>query len=240
MGFGWLFLGYLIALFMSINAYGFLFVPVGLLLMWIGADELRLYRKRFIPAEIALGASFLVSVYQMLSGISGKFSFGFGFVSEGLDRIAGIAQSVLQLLWSVLILLAIVELAGSLGLGKIRMRAMRNLFYASAYYLLDILSQTVITPNEENGYLLLAALILLLISIVSHLLLFWSCYIRICPAGQEDMPRKPSRFGFVNRFRAAYDREEEKTTEATREWLLRKRRQNNANWEKKQAKKRKK
>lgn len=240
MGFGWMLLGYLTALFLSINAFGFLFVPVGLLLMLIGLDELRLYSRRFLPAMAVVGLSFVISLYQMASGISVKFNLPIGFVSEKWDAVALIAQSATQLLWSILLLAAIADLSGKLELGKIRFRAFRDLFYAGAYYLLAILMDLGVFPLASNGYLLIADLLLFLFCFVGFTALLLQCYMRICPEGQEDMPRKPSRFAIVNQFRANYDREEEKTTEATREWLLKRREKNNEKWQNKSSGKRKK
>ena len=50
----------------------------------------------------------------------------------------------------------------------------------------------------------------------------------ICPAGQEDMPRKPSRFAFVNKFREIRDAKEEKAIEDMKNYYEDKLRAKNA------------
>ena len=58
----------------------------------------------------------------------------------------------------------------------------------------------------------------------------------ICPAGQEDMSRKKSRFEFINKFHERVDEKEEKAIESAKQYYEDKLRAKN---EKKKNKKRK-
>ena len=55
-----------------------------------------------------------------------------------------------------------------------------------------------------------------------NVLLIFKCYAMICPEGEEDMQRKPSRFEFVNKMRKKQDEREQKAIESTKEYFEKK------------------
>ena len=81
--------------------------------------------------------------------------------------------------------------------------------------------------SDRSFFLTLLLILQVIYSIVNALLLF-KCYAMICPAGQEDMPQKPSRFKFVNKFREIRDAKEEKAIEDMKNYYEDKLRAKNA------------
>ena len=57
-----------------------------------------------------------------------------------------------------------------------------------------------------------------LVWIVLQIVLIFSCYARICDEGDVEMERKPSRFAFVNKFRAELDAKQEKARRESEEY----------------------
>ena len=62
----------------------------------------------------------------------------------------------------------------------------------------------------------------------------------ICPEGEEDMPRKPSRFAFINKLREKQDEKDEKAIQRTKEYVEKKLKLNNTKQPKNTKKKKKK
>ena len=62
-------------------------------------------------------------------------------------------------------------------------------------------------------------LIFQLIYTVLNSFLIFKCYAMICPEGEEDMHRKPSRFEFVNKLREKQDEREQRAIESTKQFF---------------------
>ena len=58
--------------------------------------------------------------------------------------------------------------------------------------------------------------LLMLIFAICYCVLLYSCYMRIAPAEETTPTRKPSRFGWVNRLRDAYEEKTQKAIDADR------------------------
>ena len=65
-------------------------------------------------------------------------------------------------------------------------------------------------------------MILQVIYAVFNAFLILKCYAMICPEGEEDMHRKPSRFEFVNKMREKQDEREQRAIESTKEYFEKK------------------
>ena len=65
-----------------------------------------------------------------------------------------------------------------------------------------------------SDYILFFTIVGTLVLIVMNLTVIYSCYMRICMPGDEHMKDKPSRFAFVNEYRA---RQAEREAEAMAE-----------------------
>ena len=83
-------------------------------------------------------------------------------------------------------------------------------------------------------------ILLLLISMALYLVMIFSCYMYICPEGDEDMPRHESKFDFVNKMRNESDRRTEQAVRETEEYVRKKQKERLERLEQKNNKKRKK
>ena len=225
MGFGYLLIGYLTAFFLSFHSFGFLFIPVGLVLMAVGCEELRKYNRQFLWCLPVLGVAFLNSLYLLAAGFADKWSFAIPFVNETATYVCTVAKDVLFLVLHAAILWAVAKIAMQVELPDISRRALRNLIITAVYYLMDVL--VIIIPLGEDAMkaMLIIGLLLFFICLVLNTLVLLSCYRMICKQGEEDMPRKPSRFAFINRIREKSDRAEQETQERVRAYAERKRAQ---------------
>ena len=87
--------------------------------------------------------------------------------------------------------------------------------------------------RNDLGFFNTLLIIIQLIYTVANALLLFKCYAMICPEGQEDMPRKPSKFTFINKIRAARDAKEEKAIEDMKNYYEEKLKAKNAKKKKK-------
>ena len=80
---------------------------------------------------------------------------------------------------------------------------MQNLFFVVLYFVLRVAAY-IPTPVQEtyNRYFGLPIFILNLAWIVLDIVLIFKCYAKICDESDVEMEQKPSRFEFVNKYRA--------------------------------------
>lgn len=223
MGFGYLLFGYLTTFFLSFHSFGFLFIPVGLVLMAVGCEELRKYNRQFLWCLPVIGVAFLNSLYLLAAGFADKWSFAIPFVNETATYICTVAKDVLFLFIHAAVLWAVAKIALQVELPDISRRALRNLILTAVYYLLDILVILIPFGEEVMKVMLIVGFLLFFICIVLNTLVLLSCYRMICKQGEEDMPRKQSRFAFINRIHEKSDKAEQETQERVRAYVERKR-----------------
>ncbi|MBO5898636.1 MAG: hypothetical protein J6R04_06465 [Clostridia bacterium] len=118
------------------------------------------------------------------------------------------------MLFHVALAFSVKEIALRVGVEKNAVRALRNLVLLGVYVLAIVLQSS----GVGIAHLAEVATIVLLIVSVCNSVMLYSCYMRIAPAEGEDAEdtRKPSRFAFVNRFRAKMQEREDKAREADR------------------------
>ena len=68
-------------------------------------------------------------------------------------------------------------------------------------------------PEQDLNFLMTLLAICQVVYSAINCFLIFKCYAMICPEGQEDMPRKKSKFEFVNKIREKKDAKEEKAIE---------------------------
>ena len=74
--------------------------------------------------------------------------------------------------------------------------------------------------NVENQMPTKFLILFTLAAYIINLLLLYSCYNNICPAGEEmGREQKPSRFEFVNRMRAKVQEKEERAVRESLEYI---------------------
>ena len=145
---------------------------------------------------------------------------------------------ILGLLFNVALLYGIIDVSNRVDFAETRVKAMRNLVFVGVFNLYQLLMLFPIPfILEDKAFFNTLLLILQLIYSIMNAFLLFNCYAMICPAGQEDMPRKPSRFAFVNKMRAIRDAKEEKAIEDMKNYYEEKLKAKNS---KKKSKKKKK
>ena len=218
MGFGWLFIGYFVAMLMTFNPVGFAIRLIGYTMILVSALKLRRYQSAF--GWVALGSCLMVgvSVGLAFADISEYLYQGMildtKLVSDFIREVLGHVERGALLIFTVLLLLAIRKIALETEVRKISDNAVRNLMFVGFYYVVYVIGNLpfawVKNLLTELGII---SLILYFAWIILNLILIYSCYANICDEGDVEMERKPSRFAFVNQFREENDARHQKAME---------------------------
>lgn len=208
MGFGTLFIGYFLLL--NIAYYSFTDV-IAALIMSMGLYKLSPVGKPFKYAfysSIAFSAlgffEFILEIIRMFSPTS-SFDELFSFIS--------IPRYTLIALTSVMMLTGIRDVAKEVKLTSLYKRASFMIAPTGALYVLLALLEVPLSFIENAKPLAVMSVLLLLfgfIAVIINLTLIYKAYMKICMPDEKDMPLKPSKFDFVNKFR---ERSEEKNRE---------------------------
>lgn len=223
MGFGLLLCGYFVLFMMSfgMGEYSFAALIMGGFISCIAANKLKDYCPSF-------GYTFVTSVLYILLGVWG----GVGFINDmlllDLPVFGTVAKNVVQyvdfglgLLYHLLMLYSVFELSGSLGLEKIKSRASFELVFMSTLSIFQLFLYAVPSvANVENQMPTKFLILFTLVAYVINLLLLYSCYNNICPAGEEmGREQKPSRFKFVNQIRAKVQEKQERAVRESLDYI---------------------
>lgn len=208
MGFGLLFTGYLLTflMYMSLWAmYGWAFRIVGYTVMAYACLKLREYFPKFNYVYYCLFGLWLTGAAETVCGI-------WSFFTPEAPWIAAVTTYVeyvtvpLVLVFHVFLLSAVSRASEEVGLDDKRTSAITALIFIFIGFVTRVLALIGAVPMGLS-------ILVQLVGTVFVLVLLFGCYMRICPAGDEDMPRKKSRFGFVNRFADALDKKEQESFE---------------------------
>ena len=218
MGFGILFIGYILSFVLSIASYGCVFSLVGYLTMLFALTKLWEYNGNFkYPFFTALPLA-LISAYDVFVMASGMM--GIGYINpEILKNALPYVEIALELAYHGTLALAMASIASDTGLGTIKANAVRN--YALYILYFAIAAASIIPPvqaSDAGRYVTMAAFVAELFCIALFAILIFSCYKNICDENDEDMRAKTSRFGFVNKIRSEYNEKEEKAREADKQY----------------------
>ncbi|MGI6167098.1 MAG: hypothetical protein ACOYIA_03040 [Eubacteriales bacterium] len=200
MGFGLLFIGYFIAFIMSINGYSFVFRLAGYVVMALALIRLRRFERRFYYAYLSSLLLIIFGIWDFIYGIADKLKYELPAWISAAKPASGGAIFITEAALNVTLLLSIAALAGGVGLVRQQRGAWRNVIITGVYYILA--ARMLFFPGniEANRYLLPTALLLWLCWRVLNLILIFSCYMRICPEGDEDMPEREPRFKSIREF----------------------------------------
>ena len=229
MGFGLLFIGYLLLVPISL---GFFYtVPVSAVFLAVAGWKLARVNRPF-------GKSFFCAI---LLGVAGGVAtlFRLPALKDRASYPEAIALAVI-LVWHILVLTGLEWVSTETGLTALRQRALRNKIYACLYYIPAILLTAldgVLLPDFAVEILRGASLAVIALGLVVFFLnglLIWRAYANICMPEDLDMPRKPSRFSFVNEARARADEKEAAAREASRKKQEEYRRRRKKEWDEKQ------
>ena len=205
MGFGWLFIGYFVSTLMVINLIGDLIRPIGYAIMLYAFSKLKDYRYDFL---YPLAVTFLMLLLALVLAVESVFPF----FPEKATYTLGYIEMIGSFLFQGTLCWAIRAIAKETGMDKISFAATRNFIFFAVYNLLYAIAHLPFACAGEYAKLMSVPVLLLYFAcLILNLILIFSCYAKICDVSDEDMPRKPSRFAFVNQMRAeAEARREEK------------------------------
>ena len=241
MGFGYLFLGYLVTfvLYMTVNGLGFggLALLVGYATMLYGIWMLNHYHRAFVWARWLLLPMLALAVLETVQNLNTLFLWGLPLEGAALTAVVEWLTLTLITVFHFSLLFAIRALATEVGLLHIATAAIRNALFVALYVLLSAMARMSFVSEQIRGYLTLPVILVDLVWIFCNLFLFISCMKNICPAGDEEVAERRSRFEWINRIQDTYEKNRQKsvehTTKQTEEFLRRRK-------EKKERKKHKK
>ncbi|MBQ7337306.1 MAG: hypothetical protein IJW40_02510 [Clostridia bacterium] len=211
MGFGVLFIGYFLEFLLGLNRIGVFTHVIGYMVIFVGLSRLRLYCHKFRYALYMTIPLMLLSAYRTFEGLAELFVLDYPFVTDTATMLVQWADLALVLLFHIFLAIAMMEICNRTGVKKNAIRAMQNMVIVVIYVVLQ--ACLMLLDGTTIATLLYGlSLLLNLLWVICNLVLLGSCYMRICPAGEENSVKepKPSRFAFVNRLREKYRRSEEK------------------------------
>ncbi len=215
MGFGLLLIGYIFAFLATagLGPYIFAGLLVGSVFMFFGLKELRKYDPVFIYALIGDVLIFICSLLSATSWALGSFTA----IDVGVySTIINFVKLAICLFFEISMLYGIADLSKRVDYPDTRQKAYTNMIYVGVFNLFQLITLTpLITSldNENKATVLTILMIAQIIYTAINTFLIFKCYAMICPAGQEDMPYKKSKFAFVNKFREIRDAKDEKAIE---------------------------
>ena len=220
MGFGYVFIGYLMAFILEMTVVGLGVSGAAALLgycaMFLGLCTLSLYKNDFKIALWSLIPLMLTAIYDIVRSLSAFFAFDLGVLgSQAVTMGMKWATFVLLMFFQITLLYGIRMLADSVELKLISVKAVRNAAFVGLYVVLYVVAECMMTDGDAIKYLALSMNILQLVYVVMNLLLLANCAKDICPAGEEDQPFKRSRFAIINKIGDTYERNQQRAVERT-------------------------
>lgn len=191
MGFGLLFIGYLLAFGFTSGA-NYIVSLVGIIgsaFLFVAAKKLSLYGSSFKAARVAslvLAGSYILNIaFQLLQ------TYNFLSHNSILLKTGRMLIIVSVFFFNFLMYRGIAEIAAIVGDKKLSVNAYRDLILMVVYYLFIGLTALVSALSAlYTPVLSLFSTILGLIWLVLSIWLVMSAYMRICLPGDEDMPMK--------------------------------------------------
>lgn len=208
MGYGLVLLGYSITFFVSLSLYGWVMRLLGFAVMAYGFIKLKDYFPSYKLSVFTLLALFLVGLCE--AGC--EIALIFGGLPESVDPIRTVIYYIrdgLVLVFHICFLASTYIAFGVVGLKEKQASAVTDICAVIVGYIFYILSALGIV--EAN-----VAIFVQMIWMIMVFVLLFGCYMRICPEGDEDMPRRESKIPFINKFAEALEKRENEAIEKTR------------------------
>ena len=226
MGFGLLFLGYLLSFLMSLNAYGYVFAILGYYIIFCALQKLSEYKHSFSYALLPLCIMTVLRVLELIVSVSQKTGLDL-YLASVIERVLGLSTiSVLIVISSfvflVLVFISITEIADSVELPELVKKGRFNIALRALYILIYLFALLLPVISNVNTGILMP--VLLIFELVCHFLalsLIYKCFFKICAPEDVDMPIKPSKFKFINDIRAKKEEKAEELRKANEEILNR-------------------
>lgn len=223
MGFGILFVGYAICFLVSLTYYGYLFRLVGFCIMTFALLRLREYGKSFRYPLITSIVMVVYGSFESYCELAAKLALPRPELSETVSAAMDWFCMLGIILFNLSLLYAIFDISNHLELTDQKNSALRNAIFIVLYLVLNILGMGPLKGNETFGkYFSLPIFLLQLLWVIFDLVLIFSCYMYICPEGDEEMPRRKTGIGFIDRLAEESDRRTDKAVQDTNEYLKQK------------------
>ena len=212
MGFGTLFIGYFLLL--NLTYYGFTDI-IAAAVMLLGLYKLSRVNRYFKLSAIASTVFLTFSLGEL--GIAAYEMFARNIDSHVLVSVMSIVRCLIIGALTVLMLLGIEAVAREVEIDSLPNKARRMAIVSGIVYAAWVILEAPL--SFVNDYVLavlsLITIIATLALLVINLTLIYTCYMKICMPGDEDITReKPSRFEFVNEYRARKAEREEEAAQA--------------------------
>ncbi|MBO5757525.1 MAG: hypothetical protein J6S28_07495 [Clostridia bacterium] len=223
MGFGILFLSYFLAFFVPLS---YLKVIGYAGIAW-SLGKLKDYRPAFTRAVwwlIPLGVCCLYHVIGSVLALlphMGMASIELPVFGKLVTAIVSMLECALTLCFHFVLLRELRGFALELELPAIVKKADWGLWLVGVQASTYIVALALEIAGFGLQLLSLIAFLLQFVWAIFNLINLFGCYMYICPEGDEDMERRPSRFGFVNDMRQKMDERDKLARE--REAALRER-----------------
>lgn len=200
MGFGTLFVGYFLLL--NLTYFGFTDLIAGLVML-MALYKLMSVERNFTFAACGAGVFALLGVVELYNEVARMFFRG-GTV---LEAALAPARYLLIALITVFMLIGIRSLAREVALTALATRCSVTMpISAAAFGIAAILEVSAIgnlIPTTVLGIISIILLLLCFVLLIVNLISVYTAYMHICmPEDVDNDPSsKPSRFGFVNKFK---------------------------------------
>ena len=245
MGFGLLLCGYFILTMMSVGMadYAFAAYLIGGVVTYMAAQRLKDYNPRFLWTAITAIVYVVLSLYGGLTFVENTFLLGVVPVGGVFSRVASIVLTVAEISLHASILWSVLELGIELSIEKIKVQSVRDMILTGLWAIATVV--LILFPRVaeyENQTITKLVFLFQLICYVLNAWLLYSCFVNICPAGEENgAPRKRSRFAFVNKINDKLDAKAAKALQESLDYQAEKQREREERrMSKKQKKKRRK
>ena len=243
MGFGFLLVGYMFAFLATAGMGPYIFggILVGSIFMFFGLKELKKYSPVFLYAFIGDILLFSCSLLGAAVWALGNFNVIDQSIISTVSIVYQAIKLVVALYFEISMLYGIVDLSRRVDYTDTRKAALTNMIYVGVFYLCQLICTTPLVTKLEGSDKAAVMTIMMIAQIVYTAInsfLLFKCYAMICPAGQEDMPRKPSRFAFINKIREIRDAKDEKAIEEMKNYYEDKLKKKNSKKKSKKKKKR--
>ncbi len=192
MGFGILFIGYIVLficraadVFPDILGYGVMLC--GMFTLARNSAHFAMARNALIPTAVV---GLLNDVLQIITLVNGH-DFGALRTTVVLLNLICLAG------WCVLFCFGVVRLSNEIHLPKLRDKAKRNIAVTALYLAATVV--TTLRPSCLGEFIKYFSPLMLVVSVLWTIFgatLIYGCYMHICLEGDEEMPDRPSRFGF--------------------------------------------
>ena len=199
MGFGTLFIGYFLLL--NLTYYGFTDV-IAAAVMLLGLYNLSKVNKNFFAAMIASIVFLAFSFGEF--GIATYEIFFRQISSPLLVSFMSITRSLTVGTLTVLMLKGIEDVAKEVNIADLPTKASRLTIITAVTYTAWIILEAPLSfmDNYVLGVISLLTILATIALLIVNLTVIYSCYMRICMPGNEKIGDKPSKFAFVNEYRA--------------------------------------